>query len=140
MLDYYSDQIPPSNQDIINSISKEISELKPHKHIRRIRYIVKYQLRKMGRDSLGSLSGYLMFGRRMLLMKCINTINKNKLSLKTIFHVIILFNRLYKFILHERYKPNGVGYIECLHDYYNKALSLPPIGTKTLPIPIKDYN
>ena len=138
MMDYYSDFPPPPESEIITNVAEELwSTL--HFSLKKMKKIVKRVLNDMGGvSSLGSFTGYCVFGRKQLINNCIKYIKTNGtnfITFKSVVLIVLMLNQWYKYICHMRYQPEGVGYYEAEEDF-NK-FSLPPIGNKPLYTPIK---
>ena len=140
MMDYYSDFPAPPETEIIQDITSKLSTLDKYKskNIFTIKRCVKTALEDMGgHKSLGSFSGYVVFSKKELIQRTEQLLdNYRMVTFRTVVKIVIALNNTYNVILHNRYKPNGIGYHEAKIDYNSK---LPPIGNnKKLYTPIKE--
>lgn len=141
MMDYYSDFPAPPETEVIQDITSKLATQEKYKsrNIFTIKKKVKKALEDMGgHKSLGSYSGYVVFSKKELIQRTEQLLdNSNKMvTFRTIVKIVIALNNTYNVILHNRYKPNGIGYHEAKLDYNSK---LPPIGNKKkLYTPVKE--
>lgn len=155
MMDYYSDFPAPPEQEVIKDVVKVVSKIYDSSKKTTIEKCVKEVFDELGGHSaLGSYTGYCVFTRNNLIERSIEkmkTFRVRYLQFRTVVKIIIILERIYVDVLHQRYKPNGQGYYEARKDFIEKRTStripttsylkesLPPIGNKKLNRPIKDY-
>lgn len=152
MMDYYSEFPAPSVEEVIKDVTHEIyrgssidtegivlKNIKPSV----IRKSILVALERIGgHSSLGSFTGYAMFGKKKLIHNTSIAIIEERfkyLTFKTIATTICKITRLYKQVVHNLYKPGGDGYraaqadfnhmvIESCRTSYLNHRSLPPIN------------
>ena len=153
MMDYYSDFPAPPEDEVIRDVTKELLKIlgdTSHKETV-IEKCVKEVLYELGGlSALGSYTGYYVLTRNNLIessLKKMKTYKARYLKFKTVVKMTIALDRLYDDVLHNRYKPEGQGYIEAKQDFTDHQTttkgtyideSLPPIGDKRIDRPIKD--
>tara|TARA_Y100000816_G_C26060096_1_gene556568 strand:- start:787 stop:1194 length:408 start_codon:yes stop_codon:yes gene_type:complete len=121
MLDYMSNFPPPSREDSLNEIKREIKKYPQFKSISD-KYIEKEISKNFdlitSRDARiyrGSAAGWVTFEKAEIIKKtkhCINIFNYKKYRFRAILKSLVLINKIYFDSIEKRYAPGGKGMIE----------------------------
>ena len=111
MMDYYSEfPCPPEDviiDDVLSILSKKYDFADS-----KIKQVIKDQFDKGGGiQSMGSMTGYHVFGKTDLIKRSSNILDKTpKFRFHSVVLIVKVFLNIYHVILENRYSPDGEGF------------------------------
>ena len=119
MMDYYSQFPCPPEDVIINEVLSILSK-KYNFTQSKMKHVIKDQFDKGGGiRSMGSMTGYYVFGKCDLIKRSSNVLDKTpKISFRLMVLIIKAFLNIYQVILEKRYSPGGEGFKDAKCNFY----------------------
>lgn len=131
MMDYYS-QFPCPPEDVIIDQVLHILSSKYKFTESKMKQVIKDQFDKGGGiQSMGSMTGYHVFGKSDLIKRSSKMLDKTpRISFRSVALIIKVFLNIYHEILEKRYSLDGEGFKEAQMDFERLINSYKLVGNK----------